>query len=246
MNRNFLIALLVALLIGAAYLFFTAFYNIAEAPIDTGDTPQIEEGATTTEETAVTPVLIPLHYGETSLKIGQTASFEALMIKPVAITEDSRCPVGVTCIQAGTVAVDMEIITPQGTVKNNIELNETVNVSGILIKLTNAAPLSVAGATIPSESYFLTFTVQKEVKQDIVIDIPKPVVTDPMDDGCYVGGCSAQFCTDNPALVSTCEYKEEYACYQKADCARQQTGECGWTESASLDACLLDAKATTL
>ena len=55
---------------------------------------------------------------------------------------------------------------------------------------------------------------------------------------CYVGGCSAQICSDQPDAVSTCEYRPEYACYKTATCERQRTGKCGWTETVELKACL--------
>lgn len=56
---------------------------------------------------------------------------------------------------------------------------------------------------------------------------------------CFVGGCSSQLCTDEPNMASTCEYRSEYACYQSATCERQSDGECGWTETPTLRACLL-------
>lgn len=55
---------------------------------------------------------------------------------------------------------------------------------------------------------------------------------------CYVGGCSSQLCTDTPDMASTCEYREEYACYQQSTCEVQADGECGWTETQELHACL--------
>src|SRR5690606_11183100 len=30
---------------------------------------------------------------------------------------------------------------------------------------------------------------------------------------CYVGGCSGQICSDQEGVISTCEWREEYACY---------------------------------
>lgn len=56
--------------------------------------------------------------------------------------------------------------------------------------------------------------------------------------GCYVGGCSSQICSDQPDAVSTCEFREAYACYQTAKCERQTSGQCGWTETAELRMCL--------
>lgn len=57
-------------------------------------------------------------------------------------------------------------------------------------------------------------------------------------DGCYVGGCSGTVCSDQPGAVSTCEYRPEYACYRTAVCERQASGQCGWTETEELTACL--------
>ncbi len=58
---------------------------------------------------------------------------------------------------------------------------------------------------------------------------------------CAVGGCSSQLCgeaADMEGMVTTCEYREEYACYQTAKCERQATGQCGWTETPELAMCL--------
>jgi hypothetical protein len=55
---------------------------------------------------------------------------------------------------------------------------------------------------------------------------------------CYVGGCSGQICSDQEGAISTCEWRDEYACYQTATCERQAGGECGWTETPELMACL--------
>ena len=55
---------------------------------------------------------------------------------------------------------------------------------------------------------------------------------------CYVGGCSGQICSDQEGVISTCEWREEYACYQDAKCEVQTDGNCGWTQTAELQACL--------
>jgi hypothetical protein len=59
-------------------------------------------------------------------------------------------------------------------------------------------------------------------------------------DGCVHGGCSSQLCveaSDEP-IASTCEWRDEYACYQAAECARQADGACGFTQDDALEACL--------
>lgn len=57
-------------------------------------------------------------------------------------------------------------------------------------------------------------------------------------DGCFVGGCSGQLCTDNGDVITTCEWREVYACYRTAVCERQASGACGWTDTNELSACI--------
>ena len=65
--------------------------------------------------------------------------------------------------------------------------------------------------------------------------LPEP---EPQPDACYVGGCSSQICSAEQGVSSTCEWLEEYACYRSATCERQASGECGWTQTEELEACL--------
>jgi len=55
---------------------------------------------------------------------------------------------------------------------------------------------------------------------------------------CQRGGCSGQLCDNGPGMVSTCIFRPEYACYRAATCEAQAAGHCGWTQTASLAACL--------
>ena len=54
---------------------------------------------------------------------------------------------------------------------------------------------------------------------------------------CIRGGCSNQVCADHP-VITTCEWRPEYACYQKATCERQADGNCGFTRTRELTSCL--------
>lgn len=58
---------------------------------------------------------------------------------------------------------------------------------------------------------------------------------------CMIAGCSNSLCVSEDKardLVSTCEYKETYACYKTAKCEQQKNGECGWTQTEELTSCL--------
>jgi hypothetical protein len=58
---------------------------------------------------------------------------------------------------------------------------------------------------------------------------------------CFKTGCSSHVCSDRD-VITTCEFRPEYACYQKAACERQRNGECGFTQTAELRACLARAR----
>jgi hypothetical protein len=57
---------------------------------------------------------------------------------------------------------------------------------------------------------------------------------------CVRGGCSGQLCVEagGDEGISTCEWKDEYQCYQKAKCVRQLNGKCGFTQDTELQQCL--------
>jgi hypothetical protein len=75
---------------------------------------------------------------------------------------------------------------------------------------------------------------------------PAPGATEPSpapDPGaaaaCEPTGCSNTICAEaGKGVMSTCEFKAEYACYSKAKCEKQADGSCGWTRSADFDACI--------
>ena len=54
---------------------------------------------------------------------------------------------------------------------------------------------------------------------------------------CIKTGCSGQVCSDKE-VMTTCEWRPEYDCYRRARCERQASGQCGFTPSSELTACL--------
>jgi hypothetical protein len=66
--------------------------------------------------------------------------------------------------------------------------------------------------------------------------------------GCAVGGCSQQICGEAgevESVATTCEWKEEYFCYRVARCEKQASGQCGWTETAEYNQCIVDIDTTS-
>ncbi len=59
--------------------------------------------------------------------------------------------------------------------------------------------------------------------------------------GCATAGCSGVECVEADAaddMMTTCEYLDVYGCYPGATCERQADGQCGWTPTDELAACL--------
>ncbi|MBI2040147.1 hypothetical protein HYT18_03670 [Candidatus Microgenomates bacterium] len=65
--------------------------------------------------------------------------------------------------------------------------------------------------------------------------------------GCFVAGCSGQLCVEEAEkdIITTCEFREEYACYKEAKCERQPDGKCGWTKSVELISCLEEKRSSS-
>jgi hypothetical protein len=64
--------------------------------------------------------------------------------------------------------------------------------------------------------------------------------TSKLRSGCVVAGCSSQLCVESSQsdITTTCEFKWEYQCYRSATCEVQTDGQCGWTMTPELQACL--------
>lgn len=91
------------------------------------------------------------------------------------------------------------------------------------------------GPEAPVESSEIT---EAEEAPATVVPVTAPVEKPITKTSCYVDGCSSHVCSSSPDVMTTCEWKEEYACYQKATCEVQLSGECGWTETTELKSCL--------
>jgi len=56
---------------------------------------------------------------------------------------------------------------------------------------------------------------------------------------CVRSGCSGQLCVpEGSELNTTCEFRPEYACYQQAACERNNAGNCAFTITPQVQACL--------
>ncbi len=174
------------------------------------------------------PIVSPLPSKSVGIGIGEMKTFSSISIRPLSVEEDSRCPSDVVCIQAGTVRLKIDVISKKGTNTSIVRLGQEFTTENVKITLTNVYPASNSKINLTSSDYRFDFTVTAQ---------SEPTVT--QGGKCFIGGCSSQICSDQEGMASTCEYREEYSCYKTATCRRQTNGNCGWTETAELNACLL-------
>jgi len=66
---------------------------------------------------------------------------------------------------------------------------------------------------------------------------PTPPVSPAPITECRATGCSGQVCSDQD-VITTCEFRPEFACFRAARCERQVGNQCGWTMTPELQACL--------
>lgn len=122
------------------------------------------EIATTTPPKATATTSKPVIQEEktspvTTLSIGESKTIAGIEITPLKIVEDSRCPIGVQCIQAGKVRV--EVKTKVATIENThtITIGEPIITDNGTITLVSVTPIPVSGVEVKTTDYRLTFNV---------------------------------------------------------------------------------------
>lgn len=87
----------------------------------------------------------------------------------------------------------------------------------------------------------------EEIDEPIVPPDDRPMPVEPDGSigdgatGCVPAGCSGTICaelSEAANIVTTCEYRAEYACYKLTTCERQANGQCGWTQTTEFASCL--------
>ena len=117
----------------------------------------------------------PLRDSMVALALGGHSRIFGLDISPVRIVEDSRCPTGVQCIQAGTVRLLVRIEDRSGTREVTLTLGKPVALAnGGWIDLAAVCPYPRHPNRITRESYLfmLAFNDQRpsELKLPIVCE----------------------------------------------------------------------------
>ncbi|MDO8619733.1 MAG: Gmad2 immunoglobulin-like domain-containing protein, partial [bacterium] len=108
------------------------------------------------------------------------------------------------------------------------------------VTLSFTAPATTVGTLVLNKDNPSGLPENEDTLQ-VPVQFLKAVAVPPAVKACVVSGCSGQICGEEE-MMSSCEFKEAYACYKTARCERQTTGTCGWTETAGLKACLDSAR----
>ncbi len=95
--------------------------------------------------------------------LGSSFVANGVTITPREVVSDSRCPIDVTCIQAGTVQVRTTISYGGVSTEKVITLGVVAQVSDLLIVMTEVTPNRHATSALAASDYVFTFVVNKNI-----------------------------------------------------------------------------------
>jgi len=90
-------------------------------------------------------------------RIGQAVTRDGLTIVPLAMVEDSRCPQGVACIQAGTVRIAADVAGS----RTELTLDQPVAAGGGTVTLVEVYPRPRAETRYYPDEYRFGFRVAR-------------------------------------------------------------------------------------
>jgi hypothetical protein len=169
------------------------------------------------EESAASTFGVPIEF-TVGKEVSLTPGFSVTLVK----INDSRCKPGVVCIWAGE-------LSPVFNVSYGNEASESIQITLGTVREKQST----------KNGY--TFILQNATGTTATIIITKESNFGSLA-SCYISGCSGEICSDQEGVTSACIYKPEYACYTTATCVRQAHGQCGWTQTSALAACLQAAR----
>ncbi len=82
-----------------------------------------------------------------TIGIGGQAMLNGLRLRPLAVVEDSRCPINARCVWAGRLILQVEVDQPGSPpLRTNMILGQPLIVAGGKLALVSAEPPKLAGA----------------------------------------------------------------------------------------------------
>lgn len=93
-----------------------------------------------------------------TMRVGQTLNADGFTATVLEVTEDSRCPMGVQCVSAGTVKVRVRASYGAQSATQTLELGVPFTAFDYMVTLASVEPTKTQG-TIPQGGYVLHFEV---------------------------------------------------------------------------------------
>ncbi len=95
------------------------------------------------------------------VSLNQKGEFLGVKITPTKVLEDSRCPVDVTCIQAGTVRVEAVLESGSGSATQVFMMHEPVTTEAETITLVNVDPVKDTRVLFTDVDYVFHFEIKR-------------------------------------------------------------------------------------
>jgi hypothetical protein len=112
------------------------------------------------EDPAQAPGEVIVDDGKMSLPLSKSGTLEGITLTPILIEEDSRCPLGVNCIQAGIVRVRTVVEGASGAYEHVFMLGEPFIVEGRAITLLEVSPEPLPDKGMILNEYRFVFGVE--------------------------------------------------------------------------------------
>lgn len=151
----------IVVVIAAVGLTMVAMYVVAEIG-DEPRSPALNPGARVEEVEGGGEYGIPDVPGITlPASIGRNVTAYGVTVKPLEVTDDSRCPAGVTCAWAGTVRLRAQVTSSLGSYEQVMTLGEAVTTGSERITLTGVEPSPVEGEVIEQSEYRFAIRIER-------------------------------------------------------------------------------------
>lgn len=95
----------------------------------------------------------------TPVALGQAVTVGSIVATPIAVVEDSRCPINARCVWAGRLVVTTRIDGPGWRDTADLTLGEPWSTHDVVLALTSGEPGRMAGegAETPMDAYRFTY-----------------------------------------------------------------------------------------